>query len=177
MTTAALQPQQSSVWWVYLLQGIAAIFLGIMFITAPGATLVSLVTFLGFFFIINGVLSLVQMFADRSVPWIWSLLIGISGIVAGIFLVRHPFVAALTLPTVIVIVFGIEGLVMGILEFIGGFSGGGIASFIRGAINLIISLLLLSSPLTAALAVPLVFGLILFVEGVSLIIVAFRLRT
>jgi uncharacterized membrane protein HdeD (DUF308 family) len=115
MATAALQPQQSSVWWVYLLQGIAAIFLGIMFITAPGATLVSLVTFLGFFFIINGVLSLVQMFADRSVPWIWSLLIGISGIVAGIFLVRHPLVAALTLPTVIVIVFGIEGLVMGSL--------------------------------------------------------------
>jgi uncharacterized membrane protein HdeD (DUF308 family) len=177
MATATLQPQQSSIWWVYLLQGIAGIFLGLMLITAPGTTLVSLVTFLGFFFLISGVLSLVQMFVDRSVPWIWSLLIGISGVVSGVLLVRHPLVAALTLPTIIVIVFGIEGLVMGVLEIIGGFSGGGIASFIRGAINLLIGLLLLSSPMTAALAVPLVFGLFLLLEGVALIVLAFRVRT
>jgi uncharacterized membrane protein HdeD (DUF308 family) len=177
MATAIVQPQQSSIWWVYLLQGIAGIFLGLMLITAPGTTLVSLVTFLGFFFLISGVLSLVQMFVDRSVPWIWSLLIGISGVVSGVLLVRHPLVAALTLPTIIVIVFGVEGLVMGVLEIIGGFSGGGIASFIRGAINLLIGLLLLSSPMTAALAVPLVFGLFLLVEGVALIVLAFRVRT
>jgi uncharacterized membrane protein HdeD (DUF308 family) len=177
MATATLQPQQSSIWWVYLLQGIAGIFLGLMLITAPGTTLVSLVTFLGFFFLMSGLLSLVQMFVDRSVPWIWSLFIGISGAVSGVLLVRHPLVAALTLPTIIVIVFGVEGLVMGVLEIIGGFSGGGIASFIRGAINLLIGVLLLSSPMTAALAVPLVFGLFLLVEGVALIVLAFRVRT
>ena len=86
-------------------------------------------------------------------------------------------VAALTLPTIIVIVFGVEELVMGVLEIIGGFSGGGIASFIRGAINLLIGVLLLSSPMTAALAVPLVFGLFLLLEGVALIVLAFRVRT
>jgi len=178
MATAIVQPpQRSSVWWVYLLQGIAGICVGLMLITAPGTTLVSLVTFLGFFFLISGLLSLVQMFVDRSVPWIWSLFIGISGVVSGVLLVRHPLVAALTLPTIIVIVFGVEGLVMGVLEIIGGFSGGGIASFIRGAINLLIGVLLLSSPMTAALAVPLVFGLFLLLEGVALIVLAFRVRT
>ena len=91
-------------------------------------------------------------------------------------LIRHPLVAALTLPTVIVIIFGVEGMVMGVLEFIGGFTGGGIGSFIRGAFNLVIGLLLLSSPLTAALAVPLVFGALLLVEGIALVILAFRTR-
>ena len=177
MATLTLRPERSSVWWVFLLQGIAGIFLGLMLITAPGATLVSLVTFLGIFFLINGVLSLVQMFVDRSVPWIWSLLIGISGIAAGVLIMRHPLVAALTLPTMIVIIFGVEGLVMGVLEIIGGFAGGGIGSFIRGAFNFVIGLLLLSSPMTAALAVPLVFGVLLLVEGVALIILAFRVRT
>ena len=70
--------------------------------------------------LMNG-MSLVQMFIDRSVPWIWSFLIGISG-----------------------------------------------------AFNLLIGVLLLSS---TALAVPLVFATLLLVEGASLIMLAFRVRT
>ncbi len=177
MATAITESRQASIWWVFLLQGIAAILLGFMLLTAPGATLLSLVTFLGFYWIVSGVLSFVQMFVDRSVPWIWSLLIGIMGVAAGVLIVRHPMVAALTVPTAIVIVFGVEGLVMGVLELIGGFSGGGIGSFIRGAINLLIGVLLLSAPMAAALAVPFVFAILLLVQGVALVALAFRLRS
>lgn len=177
MVTATVAFRQPSIWWVFLLQGIAALLLGFMLLTAPGATLLTLVTFLGFYWIVSGVLSLVQMFVDRSVPWIWSLLIGIMGIAAGVLIVRHPLVAALTVPTAIVIVFGIEGLVMGVLELIGGFSGGGMGSFIRGAINLLIGVLLLSAPMAAALAVPLVFAVLLLAQAVALIVLAFRLRS
>jgi len=176
MTTAALPAQQSNVWWLFLLQGIAAIILGLMLITAPGATLVVMVTFLGFYRLIEGILALVHIFVDRSVPWVWSLLIGIIGIAAGILVVRHPLLAAITVPTVLVIILGAQGIVMGVFEIIAGFTGGGIGSFILGVINLLIGALLLSSPATAALAVPLVFGVILLIEGVGLIIVAFRSR-
>jgi uncharacterized membrane protein HdeD (DUF308 family) len=177
MTTATLQPSQSNIWWVFLLQGVAGILLGLMLLTAPGTTLLTLVTFLGFYWIVSGVLSLVQTFVDRSVPWIWSLLIGIVSLVAGVFVVRHPLVAALTVPTAIVIVFGIEGLIIGVLELIGGFSGGGIGSFIRGVINLLIGILLLSAPMAAALAVPFVFAILLLIQGVSLIALALRTRS
>lgn len=176
MTTAVLPIQRTNIWWLFLLQGIAAIVLGLMLITAPGATLVVMVTFLGFYWLIEGVLSLVHIFVDRSVPWVWSLLIGIVGIAAGILVVRHPLLAALTVPTVLVIILGVQGLIMGVFEIIAGFTGGGIGSFILGVINLLIGALLLSSPATAALAVPLVFGVILLVEGIGLIIWAFRSR-
>ena len=121
MATLTWRRERLSVWWVFLLQGIAGIFLGVMLITVPSAALVSLVTFLGVFFLMNGMFSLVQTFVDRSVPWIWSFLIGISG-----------------------------------------------------AFNLLIGVLLLSS---TALAVPLVFATLLLVEGASLIMLAFRVRT
>jgi uncharacterized membrane protein HdeD (DUF308 family) len=176
MTAFAPSAQQSNVWWLFLLQGIAAIVLGLMLITAPGATLIVMVTFLGFFWLIEGILSLVHVFTDRSVPWIWSLLTGIVGILAGILVVRHPLLAALTVPTVLVILLGVGGLIMGALEIIGGFTGGGIGSFILGVINVLIGLLLLSAPAAAALAVPLVFGVLLLVEGIALIILAFRIR-
>jgi uncharacterized membrane protein HdeD (DUF308 family) len=65
---------------------------------------------------------------------------------------------------------------MGVLEIIAAFKGGGFGSFILGVINLILGVLLLSSPVLASLAVPLVFGALLMVEGVGLIIWAFRAR-
>jgi uncharacterized membrane protein HdeD (DUF308 family) len=128
MTTVAAAPpaQQQSIWWLFLLQGIAAIILGLMLLTAPGATLVVMVTFLGFYWLIEGILSMVHVFVDRSVPWIWSLLTGIVGIAAGILVVRHPLLAALTVPTVLVIILGVQGLIMGALEIIGGFTVAGL---------------------------------------------------
>jgi uncharacterized membrane protein HdeD (DUF308 family) len=181
MTTAAtatpsLPVQQQNIWWVHLLQVILAIVLGLMFLTAPGATLLALATFLGFYWLITGVLALVQIFVDRSVPWIWSLLIGIIGILAGLFVLRHPLLAAVTVPTVLVIVLAVQGLAMGALELVAGFQGGGIGSFVLGVVNILVGLVLLSSPLSAALAVPLVFGILLLVQGVGLMISAVRAR-
>ena len=173
---ALSDPSTQIIWWIFLLQGFAGIILGLMLITEPGATMVALTTVLGFYWLIMGVLALVQVFVDRSTPWIWSLLIGIVGILAGLFVLRHPLIAALTVPTVLVIILGIQGLVMGVLEIIGGFKGGGIGPLILGAINVLVGLLLLGSPIAAALAVPLVFGVLLLIQGAGLIILAFRVR-
>ena len=71
---------------------------------------------------------------------------------------------------------GVLGLVIGVIEVIGAFSGGGVGSFILGVINILIGLLLLGSPGLATLAVPFVFGILLLIEGVALIIWAFRIR-
>jgi uncharacterized membrane protein HdeD (DUF308 family) len=176
MTTTTLTPQQSSIWWLFLLQGIAGIILGFLLITDTDTTMIVLVTFLGFYWLMMGVLSLVRIFVDRSVPWIWSLLIGIVGVLAGIVVLRHPLLATIMVPTVIVIVLGVEGLVMGVLEIIGGISGGGIGSFLMGVLYVIVGLLLLASPVAAALAVPLVFGVLLLIQGVALVVLALRAR-
>ena len=176
MSDVTLVPQKSDIWWVFLLQGFAGIIIGLMLITEPGATLVALTTVLGFYWLITGVLALVQVFVDRATPWFWSLLAGLVGILAGLFVLRHPLVAALTVPTVLVIILGIQGLVIGAVQIIGGFKGGGIGPFILGAINVLVGILLLGSPVAAALAVPLVFGVLLLIQGAGLMILAFRVR-
>ena len=169
--------EHSEIWWVYLLQGIAAVLIGVLLLTDPAATLLALVVFLGFYWLFTGVLELVRMFVDRSVSWVWSLLLGILGIVAGVLVLNHPLFAAVILPTTLVIYLGVLGLVIGVVEIIGGFSGGGIGSFILGVINILIGLLLLGSPMMAALAVPFVFGILLLIEGIALIIWAFRVKS
>ena len=176
MTDITMLPQKSDIWWIFLLQGFAGIILGLMLVTQPGATIVALTTFLGFYWLTTGLLGLVQVFVDRATPWIWSLLGGLVGILAGLFVLRHPLFAALTVPTLIVLILGIQGLVMGALQIIGGFKGGGIGPFILGAINVLVGILLISSPIAAALAVPIVFGVLLLIQGAGLIILAFRVR-
>jgi uncharacterized membrane protein HdeD (DUF308 family) len=122
------------------------------------------------------VLELVRMFVDRSVPWYWSLLIGVLGIVAGIVVLNHPIATAILLPTSVVVYLGVLALVMGIVGIIGGFAGGGIGSFILGVFSLIIGILLLGSPSATALAVPFVFGILLLIQGVAQIVWAFKVR-
>ncbi|MGV1013548.1 MAG: HdeD family acid-resistance protein [Methyloceanibacter sp.] len=168
---------QRDIWWVFLLEGIAAIIFGILLLTHPAATLVTFAIFLGFYLLFIGVLELVRIFVDRSVPWYWSLLIGVLGIVAGIVVLRHPVLTAIAIPTAVVVWLGVLALIMGAVGIIGGFSGGGFGSFILGVVSLIIGILLLGSPLTTAFAVPFVFGIILLIEGVLLIIYAFRVKS
>jgi len=176
MAKAAARVEQSNIWWVFLLEGIAALIFGGLLLTAPAATLLALAVFLGFYLLFVGVLELVRVFVDRSQPWIWSLLIGVLGIVAGIVVLNHPALTALALPTTVVVYLGVVSLVMGVVGIIGGFSGGGIGSFILGIVSLIIGILLLGAPMTTALAVPFVFGILLLIEGVALIMFAFRVK-
>lgn len=167
---------KSNIWWLFLLQGLAGVLLGVMLVTAPGSTVLALITFLGFYWFFTGILSLVQMFVDRSVPWFWSLLNGFLGLAAGVLVLRHPLLAAVTVPTLIVIILGVEALFMAGAQIMAGMKGGGFASFVLAAVNFLVGLLLLSSPLSAALALPLVFGIILIVQGVIHIFWSFRVR-
>jgi uncharacterized membrane protein HdeD (DUF308 family) len=68
MTDTALLPQRSSIWWIFLLQGFAGIILGLMLVTQPGATIVALTTFLGFYWLITGLLGLVQVLSIARRP-------------------------------------------------------------------------------------------------------------
>ena len=172
--------QLSGVWWVFLLEGSAAILLGGLVLTASGLTLPALAVFLGFYWLIIGVLELVRAFVDRSVPLIWSLWIGALGVVAGVLVLNHPLFAAVIPPSTLLIYLAVLGLFMGVLEIIGGLSGGGIGSFISAVANLLVGLLLVVFivllPAAAPLAVRSTLGGLLFVEGVALIICARRLR-
>jgi uncharacterized membrane protein HdeD (DUF308 family) len=167
---------QSKIWWIFLLEGIAGIVLGFLLVTEPGATTVAIVNLLGFYWLIMGIFALVRVFVDQSVPWVWSLLIAIVGILAGLSVIKHPLLAAIGVPTAIVLLVAIQGLIMGGLEIISAFRGAGMGSLILGAFYVVISLLLLAKPLAAAIAVPVVFGVILLVQGVAVIALALRAR-
>jgi uncharacterized membrane protein HdeD (DUF308 family) len=163
-------------WWLILIEGIAAVILGILLLLYPTATLFVLIQFLGIWWLVSGILDIVSLFIDRT-AWGWKLLSGIVGIIAGIVILQHPLTAAIVVPGILVLVLGILGLVQGILGIIGAFQGGGWVSAVFGVISIIFGLILIGNAVVAGfIALPLVLGVFGLIGGAIGIYQAFQVK-
>jgi len=167
----------SKIWWLVLLRGILVLLFGLFLVTAPGLALAALVLFLGAYWFVHGIFSIIGIFVGASgIHWGWLLLDGIIGILAGIFVVNHPLLSAILIPTTLVIVLAIQGIIMGVINLVQGFKGDGARAVILGIINILFGIILLGRPLVAASVVPIIIGVFAIAGGIVLIILAFRIR-
>jgi len=162
-------------WWLVLLEGIAGLLIGILLLTEPGATLFTIVVFLGVYWLVIGVLDLVMLFVDRT-QWGWKLFSGIVGIAAGLVVVRHPWWATALIPTTLVWIIGIFGIVIGIATFIRAFMGGGWASAILGVISIVLGALLLTNTVESTVVLLYLVGIWAIIGGLFAIVGSFWLR-
>ena len=176
MATAA-QAKPPIQWWLVLIQGIATLLVGIFLLTDPVLMSRMIVFYIGLYWLVTGVLSIVRIFTDRG-NTVWQLISGVIGILAGWYLVANiTDGSALVFGVAVVILLGIQGVIMGIFGLLESFQGAGWGPGVIGAISVIIGLLLLGSPLGYVAALPLVIGIFAVVGGVFTIIFAFRLRS
>ncbi len=167
--------EAASFWWLVLLRGIAALILGLFLISSPAMTTIVLVTFIGAYWLVDGIFSLVGMFMDRR-AWGLKLALGILGIMAGIYVLRYPLWASILVVTLVVILLGVQGLVMGILSLIEGFRGKGWGPVVLGIVYLLFGLVLLGNTYVAAISLPLVLGILGIIGGIITIVVSFQVR-
>lgn len=164
-------------WWLVLIQGIATLLIGIFLLTDPVTTSRMIVFYIGIYWLVTGILSLIRIFTDRG-NTVWKLISGIIGILAGWFLVSNiTDGATLVFGVAAVVILGIQGIIMGIFGLVESFQGAGWGPGIIGAISVIIGIMLLGSPLGYALVLPWVIGIFAIVGGLFTIIFAFRLRS
>ncbi|HHY56821.1 MAG TPA: DUF308 domain-containing protein [Chloroflexi bacterium] len=82
----ATQEKPPIQWWLVLIQGIATLVIGIFLLMDPITTSRMIVFYIGLYWIVTGILSLIRIFTDRG-NTIWKLISGIIGLLAGWFLV------------------------------------------------------------------------------------------
>lgn len=162
-------------WWVVLLQGIAALIIGFFLLVSPGLTTAILIQFLGIYWFVSGIFSIVAIFIDSS-GWGWKLFSGILGIIAGIIIIQNPLWSTLLVPATIVIILGIQGIIMGIIGLIQAFQGAGWGAGILGALSIIFGLILMFNPIISAAILPFVLGIFGIIGGIMAIFAAFRLK-
>jgi uncharacterized membrane protein HdeD (DUF308 family) len=164
-------------WWLLLMGGILNIIVGILLLTNPLKTVLALAWVLGLYWLIQGIFILVGMFLDHT-AWGWKLFTGILGILAGIVVMRHPVASAVTIPMILVLLLGIQGLIVGIISLVMAFKGGGWGAGILGAISIVFGLILVLNFANLGTVAAFVWVVAIFalVGGVVQIVQAFRQR-
>ena len=175
--TVGAAERGSTPWWLVLLGGISAVFVGILLFTNTEQTVFNLVLFLGIWWFIGGIFDLISLFIDRT-QWGWKLFSGILGIVAGLAIIRHPLWAAFLVPATLVWVLGIFGIIIGAIALIRAFQGDGWGTGILGVISIVLGLIALAANIGVAIVTVIYVAAIwALVGGVAAIVYAFRMRS
>jgi uncharacterized membrane protein HdeD (DUF308 family) len=98
-------------WRLYVVQGVLMIVLGVLAVAAPAFATLTVDIYVGWLFLISGVLGLIAMFSARNVPgFLWTLVTALLSIVVGGALLWKPVEGALSLTIVLTAFFIVEGV-------------------------------------------------------------------
>ena len=166
-------------WKTFLAEGIILVVLGIAAIIVPPIASLAVAIFLGWLFLISGIVGLVTTFMMRNLPgfW-WALLSAVLAIAAGVVLIGWPVSGVLSLTLVLIVFFLIEGVasIMYALEHRN--SGRWGWMLVSGIIDLILGAIIFAGlPGTAAWAIGLLVGINMVFGGTSMIAMALHSRS
>ena len=163
-------------WWLVLIQGLAALILGIAFLSYPYLTLMIVVIFVGAYWFVSGIFSIVSIAMDKTNIG-WKVLVGILGIIAGLVIMAYPVYSTILLPTILMLFIGVWGLIIGATNLAAAFGTKDWSMGFIGIVAIIFGILLIVYPLISAAILPFVLGALGIVGGIIMIVLAFQMKS
>jgi uncharacterized membrane protein HdeD (DUF308 family) len=167
-------------WRLLLFQGVILIVLGILAVVAPVAATIAVDVFVGWLFLIGGVIGLVAVFSTHDIPaFLWSLITAALSVALGVLLIWKPAEGALSLTLILTAFFIAEGIFqiatsIAYREVIAGSWGWMLASGISDLA--LAAIIILGWPITGAWMLGLLVGINLIMSGLAIVMVAFAGR-
>ena len=167
-------------WRLYVLQGVLMIVLGVLAVAAPAFATLTVDIYVGWLFLISGVLGLIAMFSARNVPgFLWTLVTALLSIIVGGVLLWKPAEGEVSLTIVLTAFFIVEGIFQAVAAFTyrdampsswGWLLASGLADLALAAI------IIAGWPGTAAWVLGLLVGVNLLTTGWAVVMVALGAR-
>ena len=165
--TAAMQASISeNKGWFYFL-GILLIVLGIAAVAFPFVTTIAAKVFLGWLFLIAGILQIVHAFSTRTwSEFFFDALIGLLYAIVGGWLAFFPLTGIITLTLLLAIMFIVHGILECIIAFRIRPHAGWIWMLLAGIVAIAVGILLIMKlPSSATWAIGLLVGINLIMSG------------
>jgi uncharacterized membrane protein HdeD (DUF308 family) len=163
-------------WRLFMFQGAIMIGLGVLAAAAPIAATVAVDSYLGWFFLISGIVGLVAIFSAKDIPaFLWGLITAPLSVTVGILLIAKPVKAAVSLTFVLTVFFITEGIFqigtsIGYREVVGRSSGWMLVSGISDLV--LAAIIILGWPPSADWVLGLLVGIALITSGWAIVVVA-----
>ena len=180
-------------WMLFLFEGVALVALGLLAIVIPSIASSAATLFLGWLFLVSGIIGLVTTFWARHIPgfW-WSLVSALLGVLVGAVLIAHrskdlygglmgwPLETVGPLRMILVLFFLIEGgaSIMFAFEHRRQLSGRWAWMLASGVLDIgLASIIIFDLPGTSAWTMGLLIGINMIVGGASLIAMGLHARS
>ncbi len=167
-------------WRLFLFQGVVMIVLGVLAIAAPVLATLAFDIFVGWLFLISGVVGLVAMFSARNIPgFLWTFVTALLSIVVGGLLLWDPLEGAWSLTILLTAFFIVEGIFQAVAALIyrdevpgswGWMFVSGLADLALGAI------IIMGWPGSVVWVLGLLVGINLLTSGWAIVMVALGAR-
>jgi uncharacterized membrane protein HdeD (DUF308 family) len=177
--TQAMNDMLANNWWAVALRGLVAILFGIAAFAMPLVTMLSLVVVFAAFSFVDGVFGIIMSVrgARKGERWVWLLLNGILGVVAGAVALLWPDITVLAFVILVAAWALVSGTFMLISAFRLKIDHGRIWLAIGGIVSVVFGILLVLSPFIGALVLTFWTGAHALVLGGTLLVLAYRLRS
>ncbi len=165
-------------WGWIALRGALAVLFGVVAIAWPASAFAAMVLIFGAYAFVDGVFALVALFRGAGRDRFWVLVLeAVVGIGIGVLTIVRPAATALALLYYV----GIWAILTGILEVVAAIRlrreiTGEFWLGLAGVLSIVFGVLLFAAPGGAALALTLWIGAYAILFGITLLLLAFRLR-
>ncbi|HHX65496.1 MAG TPA: hypothetical protein GX702_11470 [Chloroflexi bacterium] len=163
-------------WWALLIQGIAAIIIGAIVLLTTALSSVVLLQILGWYWLIVGVLRAVGG-AGGETRSTQRLVIGGLGIIVGLAAVIYPLWSAIALPTVILVLIGVYGMVEGLWSLYRAYNRKQAILGVLGVLSLALGILLILAPSSPLAILTNTLGLVALLGGIIAVALALLRRS
>lgn len=165
-------------WGWIALRGVLAILFGVLAFAWPGSAFAAIVLLFGAYAFVDGVFALIALFRGAGKDRFWVLVLeAVVGIGIGVLTIARPAATALALLYYV----GIWAILTGILEVVAAIRlrkeiTGEFWLGLAGVLSIAFGVVLFVAPEGAALALTIWIGAYAILFGVTLLLLAFRLR-
>jgi uncharacterized membrane protein HdeD (DUF308 family) len=166
-------------WVLFLIQGLIMVVLGLFAVAEPIVATFAVATFAGWLFLIGGIVGIAGVATAHRIPgfW-WQLIAALLAIVVGVYLIWRPLAGIVSLTLAVAAYFGAQGIVQ-IITALG--HRNVLASWgwllFTGLIDIALAVIILAGwPGTAEWTLGLLFGINLFMWGLSLVMTSLACR-
>jgi uncharacterized membrane protein HdeD (DUF308 family) len=176
----ALKEALHAHWKLFLFQGVVMLILGGLAVAEPFLATIAVDIYVGWLFLISGIVGLIAMFSARDVPaFLWTLLTAALSLAVGVMLIWKPAEGAVSLTLVLTAFFIAEGIFQIVASFtyrdvVPGSWGWMLAS---GFADLLLAAIIIFSwPVSASWTLGLLVGVNLFTSGIAVVVMAIEGR-